>query len=138
MLLSVEYEGDFVGIKTSLEGIASHLKETMTAINSVGGKVLTDSDTLSSGAQLLAENTANEAAAIEEMTSMTEDIESGAIRNTETTDRASKLLVNVMDDIETGGRTVSEMTESMTEIKTTSYYSNPQKYPAKFGGAKLE
>lgn len=117
---SVEYEGDFVGIKTSLESIAAHLKETMSAINSVGEKVLTDSDTLSSGAQLLAGNTANEAAAIEEITSMTEDIESGAMKNTETTGKASKLLVNVMDDIENGGRTVSEMNESMEEIKATS------------------
>lgn len=117
---SVEYEGDFVGIKTSLEGIAAHLKETMTAINSVGGRVLTDSDTLSSGAQLLAGNTANEAAAIEEITSMTEGIESGAVKNTETTDRASRLLEKVMDDIETGGRTINEMTDSMTEIKSTS------------------
>lgn len=117
---SVEYEGDFVGIKTSLDGIASHLKETMTAINSVGGKVLADSETLSSGSQLLAGNTANEAAAIEEITSMTEGIESGAVKNTEITGRASQLLVNVMDDIETGGRTVSDMNESMNEIKATS------------------
>lgn len=117
---SVDYAGDFVGIKTSLDGIVSRMRETMTAINEVGGKVFVDSETLSSGAQLLAGNTANEAAAIEEITSMTEGIETGAVKNTETTEKASKLLENVMENIEVGGKNIGEMTDSMTEIKEAS------------------
>ena len=117
---SVEYQGDFRRIKDSLDGIAKHLKDTMTAINSVGTQVLTGSDNLSSGAQLLAGNTANEAAAIEEITSMTAGIESNAVSNTETTDKASKVLDEVMVNIETGGETINEMANAMNEIKTTS------------------
>lgn len=117
---SVDYAGDFVGIKASLDGIVSRMRETMSAINEVGGKVFADSETLSSGAQLLAGNTANEAAAIEEITSMTEGIETGAVKNTETTEKASKLLENVMENIELGGKNIGEMTDSMTEIKEAS------------------
>ena len=117
---SVDYAGDFIGIKASLDGIVSRMRETMSAINEVGGKVFVDSETLSSGAQLLAGNTANEAAAIEEITSMTEGIETGAVKNTETTEKASKLLENVMENIEVGGKNIGEMTDSMTEIKEAS------------------
>lgn len=117
---SVDYAGDFIGIKASLDGIVSRMRETMSAINEVGGKVFVDSETLSSGAQLLAGNTANEAAAIEEITSMTESIETGAVKNTETTEKASKLLENVMENIEVGGKNIGEMTDSMTEIKEAS------------------
>lgn len=117
---SVDYAGDFVGMKTSLDGIVERMRETMAAINEVGGRVFVDSETLSSGAQLLAGNTANEAAAIEEITSMTEGIESGAVKNTETTEKASKLLLNVMENIEAGGKNIGEMSASMTEIKEAS------------------
>lgn len=117
---TVEYNGDFVGIKKSLDSIVSRMRETMTAIYSVGGKVFADSENLSSGATLLAGNTANEAAAIEEITSMTEGIETDAVKNTKITVKASELLVSVMDDIDEGGKNIGDMTEAMTDIKEAS------------------
>ena len=51
---------------------------------------------------------------------MTAGIESNAVSNTETTDKASKVLDEVMVNIETGGETINEMANAMNEIKTTS------------------
>lgn len=116
----VDYQGDFIGIKNSLDGIVFRMRETMTAINSVGGRVFSDSDNLSSGADLLAKNTANEAAAIQEITSMTEGIEADAEKNTQITEKASELLVSVINDINEGGRNIEDMTDAMTDIKEAS------------------
>lgn len=117
---SVDYKGDFVGIKHSLDGIVNRMRETMVAINSVSKKVFTGSENLSSGAQLLADNTSGEAAAIEEITSMTAGIESDAVKNTEITEKASKLLESVLDDIDEGGNNIVDMTEAMNDIKNAS------------------
>lgn len=117
---SVDYRGDFVGIKHSLDGIVNRMRETMVAINYVSKKVFTDSENLSSGAQLLADNTSGEAAAIQEITSMTEGIESDAVKNTEITGKASKLLESVLGDIDEGGKNIVDMTKAMNDIKSAS------------------
>lgn len=116
----VKYSGDFVGIKHSLDGISENLKATMTNINAVGAQVLNGSGALSSGAQLLADNASNEAAAIEQINSMTADIKATVERNSEDTAKATKLMEGVVGSITTGGETIKEMTRSMDEIKATS------------------
>ena len=116
----VEYSGDFIDIRKSLDGISDNLKITMSKINTVGSQVLNGSNSLTSGAQLLAENASHEAASIEQINSMTSDIKSTVDRNSEDTEKASKLMESVVESIDNGGRTISEMTRSMEEIKATS------------------
>ena len=116
----VEYSGDFIDIRKSLDGISDNLKVTMSKINTVGNQVLNGSNSLTSGAQLLAENASHEAASIEQINSMTSDIKSTVDRNSEDTEKASKLMESVVESIDNGGRTISEMTRSMEEIKATS------------------
>ena len=116
----VEYSGDFIDIRKSLDGISDNLKTTMSKINTVGSQVLNGSNSLTSGAQLLAENASHEAASIEQINSMTSDIKSTVDRNSEDTEKASRLMESVVESIDNGGRTISEMTRSMEEIKATS------------------
>ncbi len=116
----VEYEGDFIEIRKSLDGISENLKITLGKINSVGGQVLEGSNSLSAGAQILADNASNEAASIEQINSMTFDIKTNVDRNSEDTEKASKLMEGVVESIDNGARTITEMTRSMEEIKATS------------------
>ena len=117
---SVNYNGDFTGIRKSLDNITTQMRETMSAITSVGEKVLAGSDSLSVNAQQLAENTTNEAATIEEINAMMSNIETDNIRNTEVTESAVKLLSDVMQNIDEGGKNVKDMTVAMNNIKDAS------------------
>lgn len=116
----VRYDGDFEGIKRSLNGIRENLAVTMSNFNIAGTQVQQGSDSISSGAQLLADNAAVEAASIEEINSMTGTIKFNAERTGADTARASKLMDNVTEIISKGEKTVKDMADSITEISTTS------------------
>ena len=116
----VIYDGDFEGIRRSLNGIKENLAVAMSNFNAAGTQVQQGSDSISSGAQLLADNAAVEAASIEEINSMTQAIKSNAERTGTDTVRASVLMDNVAEIISQGGKTVKDMTDSINEIRTTS------------------
>ena len=117
---NVRYDGDFEGIRRSLNGIREKLAATMSNFNTAGTQVQQGSDSISSGAQLLADNAAVEAASIEEINSMTQAIKSNAERTGTDTARASELMDNVTEIISRGGKTVKDMADSINEIRTTS------------------
>lgn len=117
---NVRYDGDFEGIRRSLNGIREKLAATMSNFNTAGTQVQQGSDSISSGAQLLADNAAVEAASIEEINSMTQSIKSNAERTGTDTARASELMYNVTEIISRGGKTVKDMADSINEIRTTS------------------
>lgn len=117
---NVRYDGDFEGIRRSLNGIREKLAATMSNFNTAGTQVQQGSDSISSGAQLLADNAAVEAASIEEINSMTQAIKSNAERTGTDTARASELMDNVTEIISRGGKTVNDMADSINEIRTTS------------------
>lgn len=116
----VQYVGDFSGIKNSLENIKEQLAGTMESINSVGTKVLEGSDTLLAESKTLADNASSEAAAIEEINSMTVEIQASVERNNSDTKKAEQLMDGVVKNIGNGGRTIDEMNSSMEEIRMKS------------------
>ncbi|MGN0678119.1 MAG: methyl-accepting chemotaxis protein [Oscillospiraceae bacterium] len=116
----VQYVGEFAGIKNSLENIKEQLAGTMESINSVGTKVLEGSDTLLAESKTLADNASSEAAAIEEINSMTVEIQDSVERNNADTKKAGQLMDGVVQNIGNGGRTIDEMNSSMEEIRVKS------------------
>ncbi|MBE6747849.1 MAG: hypothetical protein E7557_01295 [Ruminococcaceae bacterium] len=116
----LEYVGDYSKIREALVKIRDNLKSTIFGIKTVSEQVASGSDTLSSSAQLLAYNTSEEAATLEEISSMTNDIETNVGKNANATVEASELLKNVVATVETGSRKMSEMKESMDEIQRSS------------------
>ncbi len=116
----VEYKGDFIGIKNSLDDIKENISNTMTQINATETDVQNGADSIYSATQLLAENVRNEASEIEEITSKTRAIFSDAEATNNETSKALKIVESVMEGISDGGKTVQEMSESMLEIKNTS------------------
>lgn len=116
----VRYDGDFEGIRHSLNDIREKLAAAMSNFNIAGTQVQQGSDSISSGAQLLADNAAEEAASIEEINSMTQTIKSNAEKTGTDTARASELMDNVTEIISRGEKTVKDMADSINEIRTTS------------------
>ena len=116
----LKYIGDFEKINVALIKIRDNLKGTIFGIKTVSEQVALGSNTLSSSAQLLAYNTSEEAATLEEISSMTNDIETNVGKNANATVEASELLKNVVATVETGSRKMNEMKESMDEIQRSS------------------
>ena len=116
----LEYHGDFKKIREALIKIRDNLKTTISGIKEVSEQVASDSDILSSSAQLLAHNTSEEAATLEEISSMTNDIQTNVGKNASATIEASDLLKNIVSTVETGSMKMTEMKESMDEIQRSS------------------
>ncbi len=116
----LEYHGDYKQIREALTKIRGNLKTTISGIKEVSEQVASGSDALSSSAQLLAFNTSQEASTLEEISSMTNDIQTNVGKNASATIEASDLLKNIVDTVETGSRKMNEMKESMDEIQRSS------------------
>lgn len=116
----LEYHGDYRKIREALTKIRNNLNTTISGIKAVSEQVASGSGTLSTSAQLLAHNTSEEAATLEEISSMTNDIETNVGKNANATVEASELLRNVVATVETGSMKMAEMKESMDEIQRSS------------------
>ena len=116
----LEYHGDYKKIREALTKIRGNLKTTISGIKEVSEQVASGSGALSSSAQLLAHNTSEEAATLEEISSMTNDIQTNVAKNADATIEASEVLKNIVATVETGSAKMAEMKESMDEIQRSS------------------
>ena len=116
----LEYHGDYKKIREALTKIRGNLKTTISGIKEVSEQVASGSGALSSSAQLLAHNTSEEAATLEEISSMTNDIQTNVGKNADATIEASEVLKNIVATVETGSAKMAEMKESMDEIQRSS------------------
>ena len=116
----IEYDGDFKEIKRSLNMITANLRAIIGDIQSASEQVHSGADMLASSAQQLAQNTAEEASTLEQINTMTADIEEHIDNTAENANKASTLLHGILDNIRTGSATMSQMSNSMEEIKESS------------------
>ena len=116
----LEYHGDYRKIREALTKIRNNLQTTISGIKEVSEQVASGSDALSTSAQLLAHNTSKEASTLEEISSMTNDIQTNVGKNASATIEASEVLKNIVATVETGSAKMSEMKESMDEIQRSS------------------
>ena len=116
----LEYNGDYRKIREALTKIRDNLKTTISGIKEVSEQVASGSDALSTSAQLLAHNTSQEASTLEEISSMTNDIQTNVGKNADATIEASAVLKNIVATVETGSAKMTEMKESMDEIQRSS------------------
>ncbi|MBQ2824524.1 MAG: methyl-accepting chemotaxis protein [Oscillospiraceae bacterium] len=117
---NVEYDGDFKEIKRSLNMITENLRTIIGDIQSASEQVHSGADMLASSAQQLAQNTAEEASTLEQINTMTADIEEHIDNTAENATKASTLLHGILENIRTGSATMSQMSTSMEEIKESS------------------
>lgn len=87
----IEYQGDFVGIKNSLEYVSQSLNQLISEVNISAEQVASSSEQIASGSQMLSQGATEQASEIEELSSLVKDITSKISTNAEHTTAVSQL-----------------------------------------------
>jgi methyl-accepting chemotaxis protein len=115
-----EYQGAFARLKNDTNGVAdkltdivSQLKDTSRALKTATGEIL-------SGANDLSERTTKQAATIEETSATMEQLAATVVQNAERAKEATVVAGTVTRTAEEGGLVMSQATEAMEKITTSS------------------
>lgn len=117
---TVEFHGDFIAIKESIEHIISSLSDTLLQINEGSDQVALGAEQLAENAQNLAEGATNQAAAVEELTATIEDVTTSAENNAVKADEAYHSAEEFARIAEESSKEMEQLTEAMERISTAS------------------
>ena len=117
---TVEFHGDFVAIKDSIELIISSLSSTLQQINEGSDQVALGAEQLAENAQNLAEGATSQAAAVEELTATIEDVTTSAENNAAKADEAYHSAEEFAKIAEESSKEMKQLTEAMDRISTAS------------------
>ncbi|WP_085833767.1 methyl-accepting chemotaxis protein [Clostridium merdae] len=116
----LEYNGDFIPIKNSLENITQSLHESMNSINQASDQIASGSEQLATGAQSLAMGSSEQANSVEELSTAISEIAEHVKVNAQNADNANDRAANVLQQIETSNQYMLEMVEAMSKINDSS------------------
>lgn len=117
---SVEYKGDFVGMKDSADSICRKLSDVIGALNTSASEVSAGSAQISDGSQLLAEGTTRQAAAIEELSATISEMADKINDNTLNAREADDCAAQSNDLITEQAEEMEHMRLAMEDIKEKS------------------
>jgi len=116
----IEFHGDFVALKESIEHITSTLSETMRQIDEGAEQVALGAEQMAESAQTLAEGATSQAGAVQELTATIQNVTAAAEENAKQADDANKTAVEFAKVAEQGGEEMKLLTEAMDRITMTS------------------
>ena len=117
---SFDFQGDFILIKDSINGIVRNLNQTMSEVNSSTSQVSTGAKQIADGAQMLAQGSTEQAAAVQELSFSISEIAQKTKDNAEMAGRAATLATSIMRNAETGSHQMDEMMEAVRDINQAS------------------
>jgi methyl-accepting chemotaxis protein len=117
---TVEWRGDFVGIKDSFDVFEKNMAETVNGIRKVATEVEMDAEQVSSTSMELAQGAMDQASVMEEFTATIENIYGQVSENAEYTRDISRRVADVGADISLTTDKMEEMVASMNEIEKSS------------------
>ena len=115
-----DYEGDFNNIKNSLENISNSLRNTIDTIREVGDQVNTGVETLTDGAQNLANNSTLETDTLGGLERLVNDINDNVSANAEMTVRMKGLAGKTVKSVENGNTSMNNLSGAIEEIRHAS------------------
>ena len=115
-----DYEGDFNNIKNSLEKISVSLRSTFDTIRNVGDQVNTGVETLTDGAQNLANNSSSEADTLGGIELLVQGINENVSANEEMTVRMKGLASRTVQSVENGNSSMNNLSNAIEEIRQAS------------------
>lgn len=118
---NVEFHGDFIALKDSLEHIINSLSDTLRHINEGAEEVSLGSEQLADGAQILAEGATSQAGAVEELTATIENVTSAS---EDSAQKANKAYINAQEFARMAQQSSKEMDllmAAMDQITATSH-----------------
>lgn len=117
---ALEYDGDFIPIKESLENITGALDESLLSISQASDQIASGSDQVAGGAQLLSQGATEQASSIEELSSTMEEIAAHIKSNAQNAGQANEKVENVRAKIDTSNQHMNDMVEAMGKITESS------------------
>lgn len=117
---NVEYAGDFSEISDSFIGIQKALKEIIGNISVSSDSVMNQSMQISGGSQAVADGTARQASAINQLSASVNDIADEVQQSANNADEARKISALSEEKIKEQSHDMEEMLSAMEEIKEKS------------------
>lgn len=116
----LELHGDFIPLKTALNGVISNLNTIFGNFRDSINQVAAGADQVSSGAQLLASGATEQAATIEELNASVSSVAQQAEENAETVRLAGEYVMAASEGLNKGNQHMQKLNQSMGEIAESS------------------
>lgn len=117
---SASYQGDFVKIKDSLEGISEAMSESMSQVRMAASQVDAGANQVSSGSQALAQGATEQASSVEELSASASEIADKVNHTAEKANHANEQVKFAGGKVEESTQKMRELVSAMGEIKQTS------------------
>lgn len=117
---TVEFQGDFIGIRDAIVNIEHGLSFTMHQIDDGAEQVAMGAQQLAESAQTLAEGATSQAGAVEELTATIENVADSADSSAKKADDAYKNAQKFANVAEQSNQEMQLLTEAMERITATS------------------
>ncbi len=115
-----DYPGDFAVLKETISDTVETLNHTIQAISTAAEQVGSGSDQVSSGAQALAAGSAEQAAAVEVLSTSVSHIAQQADENAANVEIATRYVAEAGVGVNTGNRHMAHLTKAMENISDAS------------------
>ena len=118
--LKYDYSGEFLPVRTALQGISTSLNKTLTVISNSADQVNSSSSQVSDGAQSLASGASQQSASVAELNGSVQNIARQAGSNAENVKQAAGYVQQTNHEIQSGSERMKQLTRSMEEIAESS------------------
>ena len=115
-----QYNGDFMPVKTALEGIVNSMKGVVANVEAAGREVSSSSTQMSSNSAVLSRTAQESSATVEELSASLNNVHDQINHSTEKAALARNLTEQSVSAINEGNEKMSKMLEAMREINATS------------------
>lgn len=117
---SAQYNGDFVQIRESLQGITQAMNETMFQISMAAEQIDAGSNQVASGAQALAQGATEQASSVEELTAAAQEISRKTKINAENSESANQQVGLAGSKLKESEEKMDALVSAVTEIAAMS------------------
>jgi methyl-accepting chemotaxis protein len=114
--ISAEYQGDFNGMKNSLNAMIENLTAFVSDIRNAADNVASGSQQLASGSEQVSQGTTEQAASAEEASSSIEQMNATIRQNADNAQQTEKIALQSAADATESGKAVSETVAAMKVI----------------------
>ena len=118
---TIEFQGDFIRIKDSIENITKSLSHTLGQINEGADQVAIGSEQLAMSAQTLAEGATSQAASVQELTATIENVATAAEDSAAKADESYQTAEKYATVAQESSDEMKLLTEAMARITETSH-----------------
>ena len=118
--ITMEFEGDYDGVRQSINNIATSLHKAMSDIQSASVQVLSGAKQIATSAQELANGAQEQASSVEELNATIDILNQQTQQNADSASAASELSTRSTANAQEGNASMREMLSAMAQIKDSS------------------